>query len=65
MIDIMVWLAVLAVVLIVCWFVISQMTLPEPVRKIVTIVMVVVVAVVAIMVLLSLTGAGPPLRLPR
>ena len=63
MVELLVWLAVLVIVLIVAWWILSQITLPEPAAKVVRIVIVVVVAVVAISVLLSLTGVGPPMRL--
>lgn len=63
MIDILVWLAVFIIVAIVAWWLISQVAMPEPIRRIVTIVFVVVAAVIAIVILLQLTGVGPPLRL--
>ena len=64
MIDLVVWLAVLVILCLVAWFLLQQVPLPEPARRIVTIVLVVVVALVAIVVLLNLTGVGGlPMRL--
>jgi len=66
MIELLVWLAILAIVVIAGWYVLSQVPLPEPIRRIVLIVLVIVVAVLAIGVLLNLTGyGGIPLRLNR
>ncbi len=63
MIDVLVYLAILAIVVILMWWLLAQVPLPEPARKIITIVLVVVVAVIAITLLLNLAGHGPPLRL--
>lgn len=63
MLDLVVYLAVLVIVVVLVWWLLTQMPLPEPAGRIVRIVVVVVVAVIAIMLLLQLTGAGPPLRL--
>lgn len=65
MLDIVVYLAVFAVIAILVWWLLSQVGLPEPLNKIVTIVFVVVCAVVLIGLLMQVTGVGPPLRLPR
>lgn len=59
MIELVVWLAVLIILVIVAWYLLSQITLPEPAGQIIRIVIVVVIAVVAIGVLLSLTGVVP------
>jgi hypothetical protein len=63
MIDLVVWLGILVIVIVVVWFLLSQLDLPEPIRKIVIIVCVVVAAAVAIGFLLQLTGSSG--RLPR
>ena len=63
MLDILVYLGVLAIIVIVVWWLLSQLSLPEPIGKIINIVLVVVVAVVLIGALMSVTGIGPPLRL--
>ena len=66
MLELLVWLAVLVIVVLVAWWLMQQLSLPEPVQRIVTIVLVVVVAIIAIGVLLNLTGMGPGFfRLPR
>lgn len=54
--SLLVSLAILAIVIIVVWFILNQLPIPEPARNIVTIVLVVVVAVVAIGILLNLSG---------
>jgi hypothetical protein len=56
MLDILVTLAVIVIVVLVVWFLLSQLSLPEPIGKIVNIALVVIVAVVVIGVLLSFRG---------
>jgi heme A synthase len=63
MIDILVYLAVFVIVIILVWWLLQQVSLPEPLHKMAMIVLVVVGAVVLIGLLLHLTGVGPPLRL--
>jgi heme A synthase len=64
MIELLVYLAVFVIVVIVIWYILSQLTLPEPLNKILMIVLVVVGAVILIGLLLNLTGhGGIPLRL--
>ena len=63
MIELLVWVAVLAIVVILIWWILTQLPLPDPARKIITIVLVVVVAIIAIGLLMNLAGMGPPLRM--
>lgn len=63
MIDIIVYLAIIVILILVVWFLLSQLDLPEPARKIVTIVVVVLVAAVAIGLLLNIGGHAPSIRL--
>ncbi len=63
MIDLLVYLAVAIIVFLVVWWLLQQLSLPEPLAKIVTIVLVVVGAVIAIGFLLHFAGVGPPMRL--
>jgi hypothetical protein len=63
MLDIMIYLGIFVIVIIVVWWLLQQVTLPEPLGKIITIAIVVIGAVVLIGFLLSFTGVGPPLRL--
>lgn len=56
MIDILILLAIAVIVLIAGWYVLSQVPLPEPARKIISIVGVVIVAVIAVAVLLKISG---------
>lgn len=63
MLDILVYLAVFIILVILIWWLLQQISLPEPLGKIVTIVFVVVCAVVLIGLLLQVTGVGPPMRL--
>ena len=63
MIELLVWVAVLAIVIILIWWILTQLPLPDPARKIITIVLVVVVAIIAIGLLMNLAGMGPPLRM--
>jgi hypothetical protein len=67
MIELLVWLAVLVIVVLVVWYLLQQMGLPEPAQRIITIVLVVIVAVIAIGILLQFAGIGggfPRLRSP-
>lgn len=56
LVDLLVMLGVLCIVIIAAWFVLSQIEMPEPIRKIITIVAVIVVAVIAVVILLQLPG---------
>ena len=58
LVDLLVWVGVLAIVLVAVWFVLSQIPLPEPIRQIVIIAVVVIVAIVAIIALLNLGHMG-------
>ena len=55
--GLIVWLGVIAIVLVVGWFLLSQMQLPAPIRQILIIVGVIVVAVLAIGFLLNFANA--------
>lgn len=63
MLDILVYLAVFIILAILIWWLLQQVSLPEPLARIVTIVFVVICAVVLIGFLLNVTGTGPGLRL--
>lgn len=63
MLDILVYLAVFIILAILIWWLLSQISLPDPLNKIITIVFVVICAVVLIGFLMQMTGVGPPLRL--
>lgn len=58
MIDLLIYLAVLVIVVALVWWLLSQLGLPEPIGKIVTIAVVVIVAVVVIGLLLQVAGHG-------
>ena len=61
--SLIVWLAILVILIVVVWFLLTQITLPEPIGKIVLIVIVVVVAAIAISFLYSLVGHSGGVRL--
>ena len=63
MLDLLVYLAVFVIVAILIWWLLQQISLPEPIGKILMIVFVVIAVVVLIGFLLSVTGHGPSLRL--
>ena len=63
LIGLLVWLAVLAIIVICGWYILSQVALPDPIRKIVMIVLVVVIAIIAISALLHLGGTSFNLKL--
>lgn len=58
--GLLIWLAIVVIVVIVIWFLLTQMQLPEPINRIVLIVLVVIVAVIAIGFLLQFAGGGGP-----
>jgi len=61
--EIIIYLAILVIVILVVWFLLQKIALPEPAGTIVQIAIVVIVAVVVIGLLLQLAGGG--LHLPR
>lgn len=63
LISLLVWLAVLAIIVIAGWWILAQVNLPDPIRRIVLIVLVVVVAIIAISALLHLGGTSFNLKL--
>jgi hypothetical protein len=60
MLEILIYLAVIVIVVLVVWFLLSQLALPEPIGKIVNIALVVIVAIVVIGILLQFGGGGIP-----
>ena len=58
LVDLLIWLGVLAIVCIAIWYILSQIPLPEPIRQIVIIVLVIIIAIVAIITLLNLGHMG-------
>lgn len=56
--DILIWFAVLVIVIVVLWYLLSQLPLPEPAGQIIRIALVVIVAVVVIGFLLQFSGSG-------
>lgn len=63
MIDMLVYLTVFVILAIVIWWVLSQLPLPESLRKILIIVVVVIGAIILINILLNFTGHGFPMRI--
>lgn len=63
MITLLIYFAIACIVVILVFWLLSQVPIPEPARKFVTIGLVVVVAIVVIYFLLQLAGVdGLPLR---
>jgi hypothetical protein len=58
MITLLVYLAVFIILAVLIWWLLQQVTLPEPLNKIVMIVFVVIGAIVLIGLLLSVSGGG-------
>ena len=58
MIDLLIYLAIIVILAIVIWWVLSQVPLPEPLKQILMIVIVVIGAVILIGLLLNFTGHG-------
>ena len=63
MIDILVYLAIFAIVAILVWYVLQQVPLPPPLKQILLIVVVVIGGIILIDILLNFTGYGVPLRI--
>lgn len=53
--DLLVWLAILVILILVAWFLLAKLSLPEPAGTIIQIVVVIVVALVAINFLLEIS----------
>lgn len=58
--DIIIYLAILVIVILVVWYLLTKITLPEPAGTIIQIAIVVIVAVVVIGFLLQMQGGGFP-----
>jgi hypothetical protein len=65
MIMLLVYIVILVIVMIFLWWLLQQVPLPEPLRKIVTIVLVAIGVIALIAVLLQFIGGGSLLQLPR
>jgi branched-subunit amino acid permease len=63
MIDLLVYLAVFVIIVVLVWWLLQQLALPEPIGKIITIVLVVIIAIILIGLLLQFAGNVPQLRL--
>jgi len=61
LINLLVMLGILAIVMVAAWYILSQMNLPDPIRRVVLIIAVVVVAVIGIILLLQLPGVHSPI----
>lgn len=64
LINLIVWLAVIAILLTLVFWILPQIELPEPVGRILRIVIVVVVVLVIVLLLLQIVGGGG-VNLPR
>jgi len=58
MINLLVYLAVFVIVAALVWWILQQLTLPEPIAKIVLILFVVISVLILISILLSAVGGG-------
>ena len=56
LVNLLILIAVLAIVVVAGYYIMQQFTLPEPIRKIIMILFVVIVAIIAIIILLNLGG---------
>jgi hypothetical protein len=65
MLNLLVYLAVFVCLAVLIWWILQQVTLPEPLNKIIMIVFVVIGAIALISILLSATGTGGGLHLPK
>jgi hypothetical protein len=63
-ISLMIYILILLIVLALVWWIIGQLPLPDPVKRIATVVLVVIFAIAMIYLLLPLAqGGGPHLNL--
>lgn len=65
MISLVIWVAVLVIIAILVWWILSQLPLPPPIRTVLDIVLVVIVVLILIVILLqipSLVNFRGPLR---
>ncbi len=64
MIDLLIYFAIFVIIAIVIWYLLTQLELPDPLKKIIIIALVVIGAVIVIGILLNFAGhGGVPLRL--
>ena len=63
MIELLLYLAVFVILAILIWWILSQLPLPEPLGKILTIVFVVIGAIILITLLVNFVHGGMSLRL--
>jgi hypothetical protein len=56
LVHLLIYVGVAAIIGIALWYVLSQLALPEPIRRIIMVVLVIVIAIVAIAFLLQLGG---------
>jgi hypothetical protein len=62
MIELLVWLAVLVIVAIAVFYILSQLQLPDPTGRILKVVVICVLAILAIVVLVQFTHVAAPLH---
>jgi hypothetical protein len=60
MISVLIYLIVLCILCALAWWIITQLPLPDPIKRIATVVIVVVFVIAIIWLLLPLAGSGPP-----
>lgn len=60
MIGLLVYLLVICIVCALAWWIITQLPLPDPIKKIATAVIVVIFVIAIIYLLLPLAGTGGP-----
>jgi hypothetical protein len=63
MISVLVYLLIICILCALAWWIIQQLPLPDPIKKIATVVIVVVFVIAIVWLLLPLAGAGPNWRL--
>ncbi len=63
MIDLLVYLAIIVILAIVIWWVLSQVPLPDPLKRVLTIVIVVVGTIILIALLLNFAHGDHSLHL--
>ena len=56
----LIYLAIIVIVILVVWFLLGKVALPEPTGTIIQIAIVVIVAIVVIGILLNMVGGGLP-----
>ena len=63
MIQLLIYILILLIVMALFWWIVGQLPLPDPIKKVATVVIVVIFVIAMIYLLLPLAGSGPTYHL--